>query len=1466
MSGISEKSMATDSSDTDTTGLEIAVIGMAGRFPGAKDLEAFWRNLKDGVESIQFLTDEDLEPSALDTAAIRSDPNYVKAAAILEDADLFDAGYFGVTPKEAEVMDPQQRVFLECAVEALEHAGYDAERFKGRIGVYAGARTDTYLFNLFSNPAAVGGLDPFEIGLGNDLAFLTTRVAHRLNLRGPAYSVHTACSTALVALHLAGQALLADECRMAVAGGVAINVPQKVGYLYQYGGIASPDGHCRAFDAKAAGTIFGSGIGLVVLKRLEDALEDGDTIHAVIKGSAINNDGAVKASFTAPSVQGQATVIKDALAAAEVSADSISYVETHGTGTALGDPIELRALTKAFGGKSLGRRTVPIGSVKTNVGHLDAAAGSASLLKAILAMKHQQLPPSLHFESPNPQIDFDSGPFFVNTTLQPWARGRAPRRAGVSSFGIGGTNAHVILEEAPAAQPAAAGRPWELMVLSARSHTALDTATARLAQHLESHPELSLADVAHTLQVGRKAHAHRRVVVARDTRDAVRVLRMAEPRRVLSGTHETSNRPVSFLFSDAGVATSLEPLYRAEPAFREEVDRCAELLQPRLGVDLRTVLYPEEGGRPARSGAVDAAARFVEPYALARLWMSWGISPETLLGEGLGAWVAACLAGVLPLDEALSLTVARGEGRTAMPNAASLKAPEVPVLLAATGALVTASEALRPETWRDAANPATRMDDALRELVKEPTRVVLAMCAPGTLVERARTHAGTTGTRALRTCVPATGDTQPSLATVLETLGQLWLDGVEVDWEAVNEGRERRRVPLPTYPFERQRYWVPPAARVEASQAQGQVPQGKLVDMADWFHTPAWQRTAPIALDRKALAERRCWVVFVDGLGVGEALCRRLEDSGQDVVRIRQGSAFMRDAARRYALDPRVRGDYATLWKDLADQELSPSVVVHLWSLGASGAGRTGPELFRDVQDLGYYSLLHLGQALATGDTSRPVRLEVVTDRLANVAGESTALPEKATLLGPCKVIPQEQEHVTTRCIDLMAPEPRSAGVEQVAERLLSELSQRSKDAVVAWRGNLRFAQALSPLRLEPSGDAPAPLREQGVYLITGGLGGVGLMLADHLARTFKARLALLGRTAMPAPSEWDGYLATHAKDDAMAQRILRVRELEQAGAQVMVVHADVANAEQLEAAVAQVEARFGALNGVLHCAGVTHGSSLYNPLTDIGRNESETQFGPKVYGTYALEKVLSRRAADFVLLFSSNAAVLGGLGYLTYASSNLFMDAFAQARAGHTGTRWVSASWDPWPEETKHTNVRTSMDQYAMTPREGAEAVQRLVTLGVDGHVVVATGDLAQRWRLWIQRDTSKPAQGTRAAGKPRRSKTPFVAPATDLEKQLASLWQEILGVDSVGLNDNFFDLGGHSLLATRVAGRLRTQFNFDIPLAKLFEAATVSALAKLVADHQASLEDAASQAALDELANLSDEEIEAELARRSR
>src|SRR5262245_24156436 len=489
----------------------IAIIGMAGRFPGARNIDEYWRNLRDGIESITFLTDEQVAAAGV-APSLSSAPHYVKAEAILNDYDLFDASFFGLSHREAEITDPQHRVFLECAWEALETAGHSSDNYPGAIAVYGGATINTYLLcNLAPNSELISSLEPVQINIGNGGDFLTTRVSYKLNLKGPSHLVQSACSTSLTAVHLACQSLLNEECDIALAGGVSINVSQRGGYRYTEGGMASPDGHCRAFDARARGTIFGSGVGIVALKRLTDALLDRDTIHAVIRGSAINNDGSLKVGYTAPSVDGQSAVIIEALAMAGVEADSISYIETHGTGTPLGDPIEVAALTKAFRMSASRNNFCAIGSVKTNIGHLDAAAGIAGLIKTALALKHRQLPPSLHFEQPNPQIDFADSPFYVNSRLQEWRGDGSKLRAGVSSFGVGGTNAHVILEEAPEAPAGSALREYQLIVLSAMSATALETASRRLALRLRENEGADLADTAFTLQVGRKRMSHRRI-------------------------------------------------------------------------------------------------------------------------------------------------------------------------------------------------------------------------------------------------------------------------------------------------------------------------------------------------------------------------------------------------------------------------------------------------------------------------------------------------------------------------------------------------------------------------------------------------------------------------------------------------------------------------------------------------------------------------------------------------------------------------------------------------------------------------------------------------------------------------------------------------------------------------------------------------------------------------------------------
>ncbi|HEU4323142.1 MAG TPA: type I polyketide synthase, partial [Roseiflexaceae bacterium] len=661
---------------------DIAIVGMGGRFPGAPDLDAFWDNLARGVESITTFTDAQLRAAGVSPEEF-GNKYYVKSGTVVSGADLFDAPFFNLTPREAAITDPQHRVMLECAWEALEHAGYDSERFDGRIGVYVGASMSTYLTHLYTNPEIMESAGHFQVFLGNEKDHVATRVSYKLDLRGPSVTVQTACSTSLVAVHMACESLLGGQCDMALAGGVTIRVPQESGYWYQEGGLFSPDGHCRTFDAQAQGTVFGNGAGVVVLKRLADALDDNDTIYAVIKSSAINNDGALKVGYTAPSLEGQSRVIAEAQQLAGIDPRTIGYVEAHGTATPLGDPIEVAALTNVFRTQTAERGFCAIGSVKSNIGHLDVAAGIAGLLKTALALRHGQLPPSLHFHTPNPQIDFAQTPFYVNTALAPWPASSTPRRAGVSSFGIGGTNAHLILEEAPTPPPPAPARPSELLLLSARSPAALAAAAERLAQHLLAHPELPLADIASTLQTGRRAFAHRLAFVCRTAAEAVEILGdPASPRRRVSAV-EPQRRSVAWLFPGQGaqhVGMGAD-LYAQEPAFRDALDRCAALLKPLLGLDIRTLIFEESeqqstkgtngSGRdnlklkPQNSKLTETVlaqpALFAVEYALAQLWLARGLVPQALLGHSLGEYVAATVAGVFSLEDALALVVARGK-------------------------------------------------------------------------------------------------------------------------------------------------------------------------------------------------------------------------------------------------------------------------------------------------------------------------------------------------------------------------------------------------------------------------------------------------------------------------------------------------------------------------------------------------------------------------------------------------------------------------------------------------------------------------------------------------------------------------------------------------------------------------------------------------------------------------------------
>jgi 3-oxoacyl-(acyl-carrier-protein) synthase/acyl carrier protein len=676
---------------------DVAIIGIASRFPGADNVKEFWQNLRQGVESIREFSEEEVRAAGVSEQLLRQD-RYVRAGAIVDGVELFDAEFFGVTPREAEIMDPQQRVFLECAWETIENAGYDAASYPFPIGVFAGLSMNTYLPRLYASITSNRTLDNTQVQFGNDKDFISTRVSYKLGLTGPSLTVQTACSTSLVAVHLGCQSVLAGECSMALAGGVSLRFPQKAGYLFQEGGIKSPDGHCRAFDERAAGTVGGSGVGLVLLKPLAAALADGDAIYAVIKGSAINNDGALKVGYTAPSVTGQAIVIAEAQAMAGVSPDTISYVEAHGTGTFLGDPIEMAALTQVFGKQDGLGHYCGLGSVKTNIGHLDAAAGVAGLIKTVLSLHHQELAPSLHYERPNPEIDFEQSPFYVNTELKPWPRTEGPRRAGVSSFGIGGTNAHVVLEEAPLNKDENSvveddAAHLKFLLLSARNEESLKAARKRLADHLEQHPKQNLADVAYTLQVGRRSFAQRTAIICRTVDEAIAALRDDKFGISVNGEELRSTKGIVFLFPGQGAqqVNMGRSLYETHGEFRRVVDECSEVAAPILSYDLRTVLYADPGNeqraqQQLRETALTQVALFTVEYAFAEQLRVWGIRPAALLGHSLGEYVAACVSGTFSMEEAIKLVAERGRLMQQLPTgvmlAITLDEPELRETLA----------------------------------------------------------------------------------------------------------------------------------------------------------------------------------------------------------------------------------------------------------------------------------------------------------------------------------------------------------------------------------------------------------------------------------------------------------------------------------------------------------------------------------------------------------------------------------------------------------------------------------------------------------------------------------------------------------------------------------------------------------------------------------------------------------------
>lgn len=1423
----------------------LAIIGMSGRFPGARNVEALWKNVSEGIKSIRMLTDAELRTAGVDPSLLQ-EPDYVRAGATVDQADLFDASFFGYAPREAEIMDPQHRLFLECCWEAMEDAAYDVLTYRGLIGVFGGCAISTYMLrNLLPNKEVVDLVGQMQVDVGNDRDSLASTVSYKLNLRGPGVAVQTFCSTSLVAVHLACQSLLSYESDIVLAGGVNIVFPQETGYLFEEGGILSPDGECRTFDTRGQGSVIGNGVGVVAIKRLDEALADGDHIYAVVRGSTINNDGSTRVSYTAPGVDGEANVISAALSYADIHPETISYMEAHGTATVLGDAVELAAMKKAFRRKTQKKGFCAIGSIKPNVGHLDRAAGVTGLIKTTLALHHRQIPPSLNFEEANPDVDLEHSPFYVNTTLQDWTTNGGPRRAGVSSFGLGGTNAHVILEEAPEPTLIPSTRDWHVLLLSAKTETALAAARNNLRAYIQAHPESALADIAYTLQVGRSAFNYRQVIVCVDQTDALRALspspsfvsQTLQSHQIHRDWPVVLSLPASTSYSLQGV----QELYRQEDVFRRAIDQCCALVQSSQGDTLLPYFASMDAQRAwteLHNMGLSSLALFLIEYAQAQLLKHWGIQPTALLGYGQSECVAACLAGILSLEDALLLCGHRARLLASLPQDSSLDTlkaafaeivqgltlhePAIPSISNSTGTWITSSQALDPAYWVELLCLETPVTESIEHLFQENEQLFLEV-GPGQ-VSGSFMPQTATEERTL-TLLPVDPIHQSSLRHLFTTIGRMWLAGVTLNWSRFSTGEQRRRLSLPTYPFERKRYWIEAPGSGQQAEAAGENTSQRRPNVNDWFYVPGWQAGAPLVPG--SAKEHAPYLIFTSRDGIGERVAAMLEQDHLSVVRVLAGEHFEQENDHTFSINPRQSADYHTLFRSLSASGKLPGTILHTWSVTkeqAADPSASETERFDHLQDLGFYSLIFLTQALNAGLYNKDMRILVASDDMQLVGSDTRVCAEKSPLLGACTVIGQENTNIICRSVDFSSTQPD----EQTAQLLYAECTAHTSERVVAYRAGQRWIRTYEHKTL-PALDSTTPIfRPRGVYLITGGLGDIGLVLAEHLARTAQARLILVGRRGLPAREEWQNWLESHDPQDITSRKIKKIQEIEAAGGEVQIYAGDVADEARMREILQQATATFGTLHGVFYTAGVTPDTAFYE-IRAIGRREGEILFRPKVQGLYNLERLMEGQPLDFCLVFSSISAVLGGLGFAAYAAANVFVDAFVGRHNLHSETRWSSVGWDTWlVKADTHSGLGSTVAAFSMTPDEGFQAVAHAIHSN-ETILVNSTGDLHARIRQWVEMESLRQQQERERRTSPAQEDQELVTYG-DFERKLVAIWQQILGLEQIGLNDNFFDLGGNSLIALQLIAKIKKTFRAQVSVITLFEAPTITSMLKFL------------------------------------
>ncbi|KTD11896.1 Polyketide synthase module [Legionella gratiana] len=1481
--------------------LNIAIVGMSCRFPGANSVHEFWDNLCQGKDCLTRFNENDSQSTSSDHS------NYVPVKGILSDIQSFDASFFGFNPTDASITDPQQRIFLECAWEALEHAAIAPSKLKSTvISVFAGMTDSTYLHeNLLKNQWFCNEHDTFQQRIATSMCMLSTQSSYRLNLKGKSVNINTACSTGLVTVDQACQDLILFHSDIALAGTSSITVPQNKGYMYQNGSIVSPDGYCRPFSKQANGTVFSNGVGVVVLKRLEDAIKDNDTIYAVIKGSGVNNDGADKLGFTAPSFSGQMECIRDALMQAQISSENVSFLEAHGTATALGDVIEINALNTVYREQTDKKQFCVLGSVKANIGHTDVTAGIAGLIKTALCLYHKKIPPLIHFDEANPDLSLDESPFYINTDLMNWKQNPSKRFAGVSSFGIGGTNIHMILSEHNRHQfdHNVPPKREELILLSAKTEAALKQHVHQFSDYLQSNcfAEEQLANIAYTLQTGREDFQYRQFAVGSDPKSIIKELKKSP----IFFYDEDTHHEIVFMFSGQGTQYHhmAMDLFEKSPFFRKLIQQGVSCAATYLNCDLLAIICTPQEEQLTHTEYTQPSLFIIE-YALARLLIEIGIKPELLIGHSIGEYVAACIAGVFSYEDAIALVCERGllmaktaQGAMitlecsedeciayqeiahidlALHNATHhyvfsgtleaiqnledhlasinkpyqklrvshafhsrlmdsiekpfkdifaniiLSPPKLPIVSNVTGSWLSATDAMSPDYWYKHLRHSVQFYKGIDLLLHDKHPFFLEIGLGQSLCNLVKEISA--GKANVVHTLPNHHQCSSDLHQLLLALGHLWTKGVAINLKPIEAYQSKQHISLPTYPFQKQRYWI------DANQSHQQLVQGKpCMYQQTWSRYAAY--TQAISLSLSSLKEYN-WIIFKDESKLGDHFISLFMKHKIQPMVVTLRTHYKEQNKLNYEINPNQKKDYLNFVQSIKKNNKTP-VVLHCSSYTNQNNQHPSTKEIDTQLTRGLYSLFYLAQSCVEElGTNKPIKIAVITQGAQQIIGSEITNPLNATLIGACRVMMQEHNCLTFKLFDLNIqenPHNNSKLLHKIIDICMN--SQWNEESLMiplrnGYQWNLMYGE------IKQSQSRVNRLKDRGVYLVTGGLGGIALSFCEAIANTVhQPTFILLSRSLFPPEHEWKNIF--ERKNNAYDEKIKQIRTLQQLGATIVFYQVDINQLDQLESVIHQCITRFTHINGLIHTAGV----SSPNLMIDKAKEEINQVLQPKINGTYNLIYTLQKQQLDFVVLTSSLAALLGGFQYMDYCAANSGLDSFVASNLFSFSSFVVSINWNTWSDvglaaKAAAQGVSHFIGRGNDISSSDGKKIFLEILQGVESQVAVSNIDINSYTKSTDTQHETFLQPNPIVARQHIPIKTQYAAPTNETESKLVQLWQNMLGIDSIGIYDDFFALGGHSLRALNLIEKINREFHCTLPATQLYRTATIKHLSLVIND----------------------------------